>query len=150
MSIKCETTDFMFPMLADIYYPVVEAGSYGSISKSWILDRSVAGNFVRAGAEQKEELIVNIDLTQDSLLIARTKSDLRISSSKDRNALTNILVTNIRDEKGNLFYFETAGKRNGKPTIFEVATLQPFVNPFRTVEHYTVVLRRSENQGIMP
>ena len=149
MAISCEGTDFKFPMLADIYHPVIEEGSYGSLSKSWILDRTIAGNFIRAGAEQKEELTVNIDLTQDSLLIARVRSDIRMSSAQEPNALTNILVTNIRHDDGTEFYTESAGKRSGRPTIFEVATLQPFINPFRKIEHYTLVLRRSENQGIL-
>jgi hypothetical protein len=149
MTIKCEATDFMFPMLADVYHPVIETGTYGSLSKTWLIDRTVAGNFIRAGAEQKEELIVNIDLTQDSLLIARTKSDIRMSSSKEPNALTNILVTNIRNSSGHVYYLETAGKRVGKPTVFEIATLQPFVNPFGATEHYTIILRKSENQGVV-
>jgi hypothetical protein len=138
----------MFPMLADIYHPTIEQGSYGSLSKTWLLDRTIAGNFIRAGAETKEEMIVNIDLTQDSLLIARVRSDIRLSSAHENNAITNIMVTNIRHGDGTPYYFETSGRRS-KPTIFDVATIQPFVNPFRQIEHYTVVLRRAENQGII-
>lgn len=147
--VSCEGTDFKFPMLADIYHPTIEQSSYGGTSKTWMIDRSIAGNFIRAGAETKEELITNIDLTQDSLLIARIRTDLRISDREDQNALTSIIVTNIRNNKDDVIYFETAGKRSGSPTIFEVATQQPFVNPFGRVEHYTVVLRRSDNQGVL-
>ena len=149
MEICCESTDFMFPMLADVYHPVIEPGAYGGVSKNWLLDRTIAGNFIRAGAETKEELIVNIDLTQDSLLIARVRTDLRISNAKEDNGLTNIVITNIRDAHGTLYYLETSGKRKGKGTVFEIATQQPFVNPFRKIEHYTAILRRSENQGIL-
>lgn len=149
MAISCEGTDFKFPMLADIYHPVIEAGTYGSVTKQWLLDRTIAGNFIRAGSQQKEELVVNIDLTQDSLLIARVRSDVRFSDANEPNALTNILITNIRDKDGNPYYVETAGKRINQPTVFEIATVQPFVNPFREIEHYTLILRRSENQGIV-
>jgi hypothetical protein len=147
--VSCELTSFKFPMLADVYHPVIEPGAYGAISKSWLLDRTIAGNFIRAGAETKEELIVNIDLTQESLLIARVRTDLRISDSQEENGLTNILITNIRHTDETLYYSESSGKRKGQGTVFEIATQQPFINPFRKIEHYTVVLRRSENQGIL-
>jgi hypothetical protein len=147
--VSCELTSFKFPMLADVYHPVIEPGAYGAISKSWLLDRTIAGNFIRAGAETKEELIVNIDLTQESLLIARVRTDLRIADSQEENGLTNILITNIRHTDETLYYSESSGKRKGQGTVFEIATQQPFINPFRKIEHYTVVLRRSENQGIL-
>jgi hypothetical protein len=134
-------------MLADVYYPVIEQGAYGNVSKTWTLDRVVSGNFTPAGSEIKEEIVINVDLSQDSLLICRVKEDLRISSPGVRYAMTNILITNIRDDKGNVIYLETSGPRNGHPTLFEVATQQPFVNPFKRVEHYRVLLRRSENQA---
>jgi hypothetical protein len=136
-------------MLADVYHPTMEPSPYGGISKSWILDRTIAGNFIRAGAQTKEELVVNIDLTQDSLLIARIKTDLRVANSQEESGLTNIIVTNIRHTDGTLYYSESAGKRKGQGTLFEVATQQPFINPFRKIEHYTVILRRLTNQGVI-
>jgi hypothetical protein len=145
--VVCPPTNFKFPMLADIYYPIVEQSAYGNVSKNWILDKVVAGSFTPAGSEIKEEIVVNVDLSQDSLLICRVREDLRISSFNVRNALTNILVTNIRDSKGNVIYLETSGPRSGQPTLFEVATHQPFINPFQKIEHYRVVLNRSENQA---
>ena len=38
----CEATDFMFPMQADIFYPLVEQGAYGNVKKTWVQDRTVA------------------------------------------------------------------------------------------------------------
>jgi hypothetical protein len=134
-------------MLADIYYPIIEQGAYGNITKSWIKDNTVAGNFIPAGSEIKEELVVNVDLTQDSLLICRVRSDIRVGTTKTSNAITNILVTDIRNELGQHIYLEKSGPRAGKSTLYEVATQQPFFNPFGRIEHYRVVLRRSENQA---
>jgi hypothetical protein len=145
--VECPPTNFKFPMLADVYYPVTQQGPYGNVNKDWIFDKIVAGNFTPAGSEIKEEIVINVDLSQDSLLICRVKEDLRISSFGSRNAFTNILITNIRDEKGNIIYLETSGPRSGRPTLFEVATQQPFVNPFKRIEHFRAVLRRSENQA---
>jgi hypothetical protein len=145
--VDCSTTNFKFPMLADIYYPIVEQSAYGNIKRNWMLDKTIAGNFTPAGSDIKEELVVNVDLTQDSLLICRVRSDIRISSLEDNNTLTNILITNIRDSKNNIIYSETSGPRANKATLFEVATQQPFVNAFGRTEHYRVILRRSENQA---
>jgi hypothetical protein len=134
-------------MLADIYYPIVEQSAYGNITRNWILDKTVAGSFVPAGSEIKKELVINIDLSQDSMLICRVRSDIRISSLEENSSLTNILITNIRDSKENIIHSETSGPRTGKATLFEVATQQPFVNAFGRTEHYRVILRRSENQA---
>jgi hypothetical protein len=134
-------------MCAEVYTPIVEQGAYGNVTKEWLLDRKIACSFTPAGSAFKEEVQPNIDLTQDSLLIGRAKKDLRVSSLDKMNSITNIIVTNIKDANGNPIYVETSGTRSGSSTIFEIATIQPFVGPFGSVEHYKVVLRRSENQG---
>lgn len=144
---KCETNDFMFPMQAEIYYPKVEQGAYGNVVKQWNLDRKIACSFTPAGTAFKEEIQPNIDLKQDSLLIGRSRSDLRFSSLNEGHALTDIVITNITDDSGNEIYIETAGPRSGKSTIFEIATIQPYSGPFGKIEYYKIILRRSENQG---
>lgn len=143
----CETTDFLFPMLADVYHPIVEQGAYGNVSKTWVLDRTIACSFASASAGSKEEIIPNVDLTQSSLLVGRVRTDIRVSSQEDPNAITNVILTNIRDASGMPIYMETAGVRKNKSTIFEIATQQPFSGPFGGIEYYKVILRRSENQA---
>lgn len=146
--VNCDKPSVTFPMLADIYYPVVSQGAYGQITKVWTLDKTVSGSFTPAGSEIKEELVINVDISQDSLIIGRVKRDLRYADADNEDyGLTNILVTNIRDRDSLVLYKETDGVRRGQPTLFEVATQQPFVNPFGKVEHYRVILRRSENQS---
>lgn len=142
----CETPDFMFPLQASVYHPIVEQGDFGAIKKQWILDRTFACTFSSSGSAFKEEVKPNVNITQNSVLVGRTKSDLRISSRDNKNSLTNILITDIRDQEGNLVYMETSGPRSGKGTLFEIATYEPFVGPFGVVESYKVVIRRSENQ----
>ena len=92
--------------------------------------------------------MIEKNITQESLLLGRVKSDIRVSSRDSRNSITNIIVTNIRDRNCNEIYVETSGPRAGKPTIFEVATSEPFVGPFGGVEYYKIVIRRSENQAV--
>lgn len=143
---SCDTGDFRYPMQAEIYYPMIEEGVYGNVSKTWTYDRTVPCNFVYAGAKTKEEFDINIEILKDSLLIGRVSEDIRTSSFEESYGLLNILITNIKDKNCNEIYVETAGPRAGKSTLFEIATLQPFVNPFGTVEQYRVILKRSENQ----
>jgi hypothetical protein len=143
----CETTDFTFPMCADIFYPIVEQGSLGNVKKQWIHDRTIACSLAPAGSAFKEEVTPNVNITQESVLLGRLRTDIRISSKNANNAITNIVVTNIKDRNMSQIYMETSGPRSGRPTLFEVATIEPFTGPFGTVEYFKVVLRRSENQA---
>lgn len=144
----CETTDFIYPMLADIYYPIVDQAVYGNVKKQWVLDGTVSGNFNSAGSATKEEITPNLNITQDGLLLGRVRRDIRISASESRNSITNVIITNIRDKSGASIYNETAGSRSGKPTIFEIATVEPYAGPFGSVEYYRLVIRRSQNQAV--
>lgn len=143
----CPDTSFIYPLLADIYYPEVSQGAYGAVSKSWMLNKTVAGNFSTAGRKTVEEVSNNVNVSIEGLLLGRVRSDIRITDENNNKSITNIVVTNIRDKFGNIVYLETAGPREGKATLFEVATQQPQLGPFGTVDFYKVILRRSENQG---
>lgn len=144
----CETTDFMYPMLADIYYPIITQGDYGQPKKDWVFDKTIACNATSVGGAGEENIKPETFLQYENKLIARTKSDPRISSQKDTNAITNILITNIRFASNEIVYKETAGVRAGRATIFEVATVEPYVSPFNTVEYYKMLWRRAENQTV--
>ena len=137
----------MFPMQASLYHPIVNQGDFGAIKKHWVLDRVFACSFSSGGSAFKEEVKPNVNITQNSILVGRIKSDIRISLLDSKNALTNILISDIKDQEGNLIYMETSGPRSGKVTLFEVATYEPFTGPFGVVESYKVVIRRSENQS---
>jgi hypothetical protein len=143
----CENTSIIFPMLADIYYPIVDQGAYGNVKKNWIHDKTIACNFSSAGSAFKEDIKPNVNITQDTIMLGRAKTDIRFSANDDQNSTTNVIVTNIKDKALNEIYVETAGPRAGKSTLFEVATVEPFMGPFGSVEYYRIVLRRSENQA---
>jgi hypothetical protein len=143
----CENTSIVFPMLADIYYPIVDQGPYGNVQKTWIHDKTIACSFSSAGAAFKEDVKPNANITQDTIMLGRAKTDIRFSTNQDQNSITNVIVTNIKDKTLNEIYVETAGPRAGKSTLFEVATVEPYTGPFGSVEYYRIVLRRSENQA---
>ena len=144
---QCESTDFIYPMLADIYYPIVEQGAYGNLKKQWVLDRTIACNFAPTGASAGEEIKPNVNITKESILLGRTKTDVRISEANSRNSVTNIVITNIRTPRQEDVYLETSGPRDGRSTIYEIASNEAIVGPFGNIEYYKVVLRRSENQA---
>lgn len=144
----CESTDFMYPMKADVYYPIITQGEYGQPKKDWVFDKTIACNATSVGGAGQENIKPETFLQYENKLIARTKSDPRITSQKDTNAITNILITNIRHANDEVIYKETAGVRSGRATIFEVATVEPYVSPFNTVEYYKMLWRRAENQTV--
>jgi hypothetical protein len=144
----CETTDFTYPLLADIYYPIVETGAYGNTKKQWVLDKTVACFFNVAGSKFKEDINTEPNLNIRTAIIGRLRKDPTISSSETLYSMTNIIITNIRSNTGEIIYSESSGPRSGNSTLFEVATLSPIVGPFGKVEYYKVILRRSENQAV--
>jgi hypothetical protein len=143
----CDTTDFMYPLKADIYYPIVEQGAYGNVQKTWVIDRTVACNFAPAGTAWAEEVKPNPLINVETVLIGRSRDDLRISSRNAKDSIVNVIVTNIRTANEVPVYVETAGPRSGKSTIFEVAANEPIVGPFGNIDYYKLVIRRSENQA---
>lgn len=140
-------TSFIYPLLADVYYPVVEQGAYGNVKKQWILDKTIACNFSAAGSAGKEEVKPNANITKDVILLGRTKNDIRVSKLEEGMSITNVIITNIRDANCNPIYTETSGVRKGRSTIFEVASQEPTVGAFGSIEYHKLVIRRSENQA---
>ena len=144
----CETTDFIYPMKADVYYPIITQNQYGQPNKNWVFDRTVVLNATPVGGAGTEEIKPAEFLQYENKLVSRTKTDIRISSNDESYAIPNILVTNIRSSNDILIYKETAGPRSGRGTIYEIATLEPFTGPFGSTEYYKVLLRRTENQAV--
>ena len=144
----CEAVDFIYPMKADIYYPIITQNQYGQPNKNWVFDRTVSLNASSIGGAGTEDIKPAEFLQYENRLVCRTRTDIRISSNNESNALTNILVTNIRSADDILIYKETAGPRSGRGTIYEVATIDPFVGPFKSIEYFKVLLRRTENQAV--
>jgi hypothetical protein len=137
----------MYPLLADVYYPIVEQAAFGSIKKQWILDRTIAVALNPAGTRSKAQVQTNPNITLDNMLIGRTKRDILISTDENPIALTNVILVNIRDVNGVSIYNESSGIRIGKPTIFEISTFMPIVGPFGSTEYYKLIVARSDNQA---
>lgn len=145
---KSDQTDFAYPLLADVYFPLIEQGAYGNVKKKWVLDRTIACFFNPAGRKFKQDVQVDSNTAMiDNSMVGRIKTDILTLTRENQVSMTNILITNIRDAAGNEIFTESAGIRAGKSTLFEIATYNPIVGPFGSTEYYKIVVRRSENQG---
>ena len=143
---SCEDTDFMYPMKADVYYPIVEQGAYGNVQKTWVFNKTVVCNFSKDGTVD-EEVKPNVNITLKKVLMGRTKRDIRFSQENNTEAITNLVITNIRTRTDVPLYIETSGVRAGKSTIYEIESQSPIIGPFGDPEYYALAIRRSENQA---
>ena len=143
---SCEDTDFMYPMKADIYYPIVEQGAYGNVQKTWVFNKTVVCNFSKDGTVD-EEVKPNVNITLKKVLTGRTKKDIRISQENNADAITNVVITNIRTRTDVPLYIETSGVRAGKSTIYEIESQSVIIGPFGDPDYYALAIRRSENQA---
>jgi hypothetical protein len=141
-------TDIVYPLLMDVYYPIVEQGAYGDIKKTWVFDKSYPCFFNPAGRKFKQDLQTDTNVTLDNSLVGRSKNDILTSVKDAQVAMTNVLITNIRGVDGIPIYTESSGIRVGKSTLFEIATYNPIVGPFANTEYYKIVISRSDNQGV--
>lgn len=142
----CNTPDIQFPMKADVFYPIVEQGAYGNTQKKWVLDKTISCYFGPL-RKKSEEVKPNVNITLNQNLLGRVKSDIRISSKNNMDAITNVVITNIRTAADENIYLETAGPRAGRATIYEIESQSPFLDPYGDIQHYTLTVRRSENQA---
>ena len=143
----CEKTDIYYPLLADVFYPITDQGAYGSVKKTWILDRTIAVALNPAGRKYAQQVQTNPSITIDNNLVGRTKTDILSSSRNDLKAVTNVIIANVRDASGNIIYNESSGIRAGKSTIFEISTFIPIVGAFGSTDYYKLVVSRSDNQA---
>lgn len=144
----CEDNDFLFPMKADVYYAILKQNSYGQAQKEWVFDRTIVCNATPVGGAGTEDIKPEVFLANDNKLVGRVKQDVRLSSNNEFNAITNILVTNIRYADDSLIYTESAGPRSGRGTIYEIGTFEPFSGAYNAIEYYKILLRRAENQAV--
>jgi hypothetical protein len=145
----CETPDFMYPLLADIYYPIVEQNPYGAVKRTWVLDKTIAIASNPAGRKYQQDVTTsNAKLDLDNSILARVRNDITQSTNEELYSLNNILVTNIRDRDGNLIYNESSGPRSGQASLWEVSTFNPIVGAFGKVEYFKLVLLHSDNQAV--
>jgi hypothetical protein len=140
-------------MRCDVYYAVESQDKYGTIEKNWIMDETVSCSFYTLNDMSNND---NFDFDDkkfyrlETMLVGRTKSDLRKASDGQYYPVSHILITNIRARCCNdeLFFVETNGGYDPVPTVYEVKSLQPYIGVYNNIEYYKIQLERSDTQEI--
>lgn len=145
----CEP-EFLFSMDFDIYYSTEEQNKFGEEVRDWQLDQTLVGYAEILGSVDRDAVKNNVFFEYANKLIGRTREDPRISIEGFNQAISNIIITNIRDHKTHEpFFLETYGERKGKSTIFEIVAVEPYVNPWNEIEYYKILFNRSDNQVLI-
>jgi len=138
-----------YSMNIDVYYSTETQDSFGAEVKDWQLNQTLLGYMETIGAANKDSLHPGTFFEYEDKLIGRTMVDPRRSIEGIDYPITSILLTNIRDAKtGTIFYTESSGVRSGDPTVFDIMSVNPYVNPWNDIEYYKVYLTRSDQQEI--
>jgi hypothetical protein len=135
----------LFSMNLDIYYSTESQDDFGIENKSWRLDQTLLGYAENLGAVEKDSLKNNMFFEYENKLIGRTIKDPRVSLEGIYYPITNILITNIQDVKNRtIFYVES----DGRPTVYELTAVEPYVNPWNEIEYYKILFNRSDRQDL--
>lgn len=133
----------------DVYYATETQDKYGRIVKDWTLDQTLLGYAQILGAVDVKALKAGNFFEFNDKLIGRTKADPRVSSDGQMHPITSMIITNIRDEKTLVpFYNEVAGVNAGQPTVYELMAVEPYVNPWNEIEYYKILFNKSDRQEL--
>lgn len=135
-----------YPLLADVYYAEESQNDFGEIDKEWEFNRTVPVDLNTSTNYKDQQVQPDQFFWIQDMLNGMTKEDVRIGDNHLPYSLTNIIITNVRNNLGEVIYYESAGDRVGLPTLYEVAGLLPHNDPWGNVDYYKIVLKRSELQ----
>jgi hypothetical protein len=142
--------DFLFSMNLDIYYSIEDQDKFGTEVKSWSFDQTLVGYAEILGSVDRDAIKNNMLFEYEGKLIGRSRVDPRTSMSGITYPISSIIITNIRDiNTGQEFYTESFGDRAGMSTIFEILSVEPYVNPWNEIEYYKILFNRSDFQGLI-
>lgn len=141
--------DILFSMKMDVYYSTTSQDKFNKEIKEWSLDKTMVGYAEVLGAVDSDGLTAGQFFEYKDKLIGRTKEDPRISVDGIMHPITDIVITNIRDRNSETqFYLESSGVRSGQSTIYELFSVEPYVNPWNIIEYYKILFNRSDIQEI--
>jgi hypothetical protein len=140
-----DLSDMMYPMTADIYYAAAEQSDFGEMVNQWTMDKVVNCSAIK---EKPDSGATNAMLSEKFIeynyrINFRTANDILKSIDGTAYAPTDILITNIKDPKGKLVWFEMSDV----PTVFEIANVEPMFDAFHNFFGYRVLLRRADDQS---
>lgn len=132
-----------FPLRADIYYATQDQNNFGEIDKAWEYNQTINIDFNLSTNYKDQQMQADQMLWVQDLLGGRSLVDIRKDDNQELHSLTDIIITNVRNSKDEVIYFESAGPREGLPTIFEIAGVLPHNDPWGNNDYYKIVVKRS-------
>lgn len=138
-----------YPLKADVYYAVQTQNDFGSVEKAWEYNQTVRIDLSMSTNYKDQQIQADQFFWMQDLLSARVPGDVRVADSGEMYSLTDILITNVRNDSEEVIYYETAGVREGLPTLFEVAGVLPHNDPWGSNDFYKIVVKRSDAQELV-
>ena len=136
------------PLKADIYYSTPTQNTFGQVEKTWAFNQTIRCAMSMSSNYKDQQIQPDQFFWVQDILGGRTLVDPRVDSLGANHAMTDVLVTNIRNDKEVEIYVETAGLRDGLSTVFEVGGVLPHNGPFGEVDYYKMVIKRSDLQEL--
>lgn len=140
--------DTFMPLSGEVYYSVESQNELGGVEKVWTIDHSIQMSLSMSTNYKDQQVQPDQMMWFQDSLNGRSIKDPRVDSGSSYHATTNVLITNIRDSKGNEVYIEPAGQRVGLSTIYELAGCMPHNGPFGVSDYFKIVLKRSDDQEL--
>lgn len=137
-----------YPLIADVYYAIQSQNDFGDIDKQWEYNQSIRVDFSMSTNYKDQQMQADQMMWVQDMVTGRTPTDIRIADTGSTYSLTDILITNVRNDSGDVIYFETGGSRDGEPTIFEIAGVLPHNGPWGRNDYYKIVVKRSMVQEL--
>jgi len=134
-----------YPMTADVYYAETKQNAFGTMEKTWVFNRTIQCSAISALADKTltgELRTQGAFFNYNSDIAFRTGEDIQRNKGRRYYPITEILVTNIKDQNGNTVWTEGETEK----TQYEVQSFVPSYNSFHTVDFYRGYLTRSQKQ----
>jgi hypothetical protein len=133
-------------MNLDLYYASSNQDKYGNKEKNWQFEKTVRGYVETVASDDKSKTFFEYR----GKLVGRLEKDPRIDSEGFMHAVTDILVTDIKDIKSDVeYYIETSGPRIGQSTLYELTAIEPFIDPFNRIEYWRIFLNKLDVQVLV-
>ena len=124
----------------------VGQNEFGEAEKVWQRDRTELESYFNVmGTVNLQDLKADTAFEYKKRLNGRFRfpSDPRVDFNKNTHPISSILITNIIDKTtGQQLHLD----ENSKPIIFDVMSVDPFINPFGRIEYYKILLEGADDQ----
>jgi len=137
----------LYNVFASVYYSVLDQNAFGAVDREWVYDKDVMCSVVAASSlANSKQLTPDVFMKYEDILIFRTPVDITKRTNDLPYPITEILVSNIRNKSGDVLFSENVLEGKVVGTVYEVTGIAPVFDAFDKIDHYKIMLARSDNQ----